>query len=753
MSELLTPGVYVEEVSFRASQIQPASTSVAAIVGPTVTGPIRGTLQPLTSYIEYESMFGDARDLSFAGTTVPNYTAYAARAFFDNGGQQLYVARIANDVPRAGPASARPAKASLAVPSSGTALLNLVARFPGSGGNVDVVFTPRPSKRLLQLRPPAASDAVVLRLNNVPATALVGSALPASAFPLRSVIATATLATAPTPTPTPTPTATPTPTPTATPTPTPSATPTPTPTPSATPTPTPTASSGQYTLTAGQRLLYVDSSGTSFTVLPTAFATAVQASAVPAGGAQAVTLQAPTDAGAAPLYAIPVGNTIRTIFNLPARTAKLYGTVSGGNVTLPRILNPDLAADASAPLAVLAMGSGGDGNIYHESYDIAVQVNGLTTYSFPNVDLEQDADTSLADALTATPTSGTPRATQPIQATYNGTVAVTALWAALLASFDQALLFPTDPAVTPSFVLHLTGGTDGAAPQSVDYAGQVDELNGSYGLAALESVDEVSIVLCPMAASDPTVHRAVVSAIQAHCTKMLYRVGVIDPPRGAAVADVQQFAGQFSDTRLAIYYPWVEAASLEPGNDPLLLPPSGFVAGLYAYTDITRGVHKAPANEVVQEALDLELSINSAQQGLLNPLGINCIRSFPGRGIRVWGARTLSPDPQWQYVNVRRYFLYLEHSISSSTNWVVFEPNGPALWASITTSIYDFLYNEWINGKLAGSRPTDAFFVRCDRTTMTQADLDNGRLVCLIGVAPLEPAEFVIFRIGQMTAG
>ena len=176
------------------------------------------------------------------------------------------------------------------------------------------------------------------------------------------------------------------------------------------------------------------------------------------------------------------------------------------------------------------------------------------------------------------------------------------------------------------------------------------------------------------------------------------------------------------------------------------------MAGLYAYTDITRGVHKAPANEVVQEALDLELHINTAQQGVLNPLGINCIRSFPGRGIRVWGARTLSDDPDWIYVNVRRYFLYLEHSIANSTNWVVFEPNGEALWASVSGSIDAFLYNEWFNGRLAGKRPEDAYFVRCDRTTMTQADLDNGRLVCLVGAAPLKPAEFVIFRIGQMTA-
>jgi phage tail sheath protein FI len=233
---------------------------------------------------------------------------------------------------------------------------------------------------------------------------------------------------------------------------------------------------------------------------------------------------------------------------------------------------------------------------------------------------------------------------------------------------------------------------------------------------------------------------------------MLYRVGVIEPEQGAAVADVQDFAGHFSDTRLALYYPWISAASLEAGGGEVLLPPSGFMAGLYAYTDITRGVHKAPANEVVQEALDLELHINTAQQGVLNPLGINCIRSFPGRGIRVWGARTLSDDPDWIYVNVRRYFLYLEHSIADSTNWVVFEPNGEALWASVSGSIDAFLYNEWFNGRLAGKRPEDAYFVRCDRTTMTQADLDNGRLVCLVGAAPLKPAEFVIFRIGQMTA-
>ncbi|RMH34166.1 MAG: phage tail sheath family protein, partial [Nitrospirae bacterium] len=182
------------------------------------------------------------------------------------------------------------------------------------------------------------------------------------------------------------------------------------------------------------------------------------------------------------------------------------------------------------------------------------------------------------------------------------------------------------------------------------------------------------------------------------------------------------------------------------------LPPSGFVCGIYARNDVQRGVHKAPANEIVRGALRFETDINFAQQEVLNPLGINCLRSFPGRGLRVWGARTISSDPEWKYVNVRRYFNYLEHSVDRGTQWAVFEPNGERLWANIRETVSSFLYNEWISGALLGKNTDEAFFVRCDRSTMTQNDLDNGRLICLIGVAVLKPAEFVIFRIGQKTA-
>jgi phage tail sheath protein FI len=714
MPEYLAPGVFVEEVSFRPSQIQPASTSVAAIVGPTRFGPIRGRPQLLTSFNDYTAIFGDASDLNFGGTTITNYTAYSARAFFDNGGQQLYLSRIVSDVASLGSTTAQ--TAALAVPATGTALVTFGARFPGATGNLNMVFKPRRSQRLLQLVSPAPTDTVLLRLTNLPESALINPAgsLAAASFPLQSLIAAATFQP-----------------------------------------PSGQATTGQYNFVSGEPVIFVDQSGTTHTALPAAFATGVSAVAVPTGAVMTPALRVPSGIGQTPMYSIPVGPAMRLLFTgLPASTTTLYGTVSGGTVSLPKSINPDLTADQSVPLAMLAMGSRtGDGNIYHDSYDISVRNGNQEIYSFPDVDLEQDATRNLAQLMPQTPSTGSAVAMQPIYATYNGTVSVTALWAAMLAQFNQAALHPSDPAVARSYVLTLTGGTDGnASPALVDYAGAVDEVHGSYGLAALEGVDQVSIVLCPAAAADPSVHQAVISQIQAHCTKMLYRVGVIESAPGAAIADVEQFAGQFSDTRLAFYYPWISAASLASTGGQVLLPPSGFMAGLYAYTDITRGVHKAPANEVVQEALGLEVYVNTAQQDILNPLGINCIRALPPRGILAWGARTLSPDPQWQYVNVRRYFLYLEHSIAESTNWVVFEPNGQALWSAVATSVSDFLYNEWFSGRLFGATPAEAYFVRCDRTTMTEADLESGRLVCLIGVAPLEPAEFVIFRIGQWTA-
>jgi hypothetical protein len=232
---------------------------------------------------------------------------------------------------------------------------------------------------------------------------------------------------------------------------------------------------------------------------------------------------------------------------------------------------------------------------------------------------------------------------------------------------------------------------------------------------------------------------------------MRYRIAVLDSGDGQSVAMVRRMRAAIDSTHAAFYYPWVTVLDPVTQRD-IQLPPSGFVCGIYARNDIERAVYKAPANEVVTLAIGFENILNKAQQDVLNPEGVNCFRYFPGRGYRLWGARTATSDPEWKYVSLRRYFAYLEHSVDRGTQWAVFEPNGDRLWANVRRTIEDFLFNEWQSGALLGDKPEKAFFVRCDRTTMTQADLDNGRLVCLVGVAALRPAEYVIFRIGQWTA-
>ncbi len=274
--------------------------------------------------------------------------------------------------------------------------------------------------------------------------------------------------------------------------------------------------------------------------------------------------------------------------------------------------------------------------------------------------------------------------------------------------------------------------------------------------AALATVKNISIVAAPGSTELGSLADSVQSILIAHAEAPgSYRFAVLDVPLGKSPTDAANYRARFDSKCAAFYYPWVAVAN--PLAKPnalknLNLPPSGFLCGIYARTDIERGVFKAPANEVVRSALGFERVINQAEQEILSPAGVNCLRFFVGRGNRVWGARTAASDPQWKYVNVQRYFIYLEQSFDLGIQWVVFEPNDETLWAKVRGSLNDFLFNEWRNGALLGSKSEAAFFVRCDRTTMTQDDLDNGRLVCLIGVAAIKPAEFVIFRIGQWTA-
>jgi phage tail sheath protein FI len=282
------------------------------------------------------------------------------------------------------------------------------------------------------------------------------------------------------------------------------------------------------------------------------------------------------------------------------------------------------------------------------------------------------------------------------------------------------------------------------------------------GFGGLEAVDEISMVAVPdlmaayqRGAIDLESVKAVQLGLIAHCELMGDRLAIIDPPPGLNARQVRvwrQDTAGYDSKYAALYYPWIKVFDPASGQTRMI-PPSGHVSGIWARNDFERGVHKAPANEVVRGAVDLEMQITRGEQDLLNPLGINCIRAFPGRGIRVWGARTLSSDPAWRYLNVRRYFNYLEESILTGTQWVVFEPNDQALWARIRRNISAFLVTEWRNGALFGGTPEDAYYVKCDAETNPPESVDLGRVICEIGVSPVKPAEFVIFRLAQFSSG
>ena len=327
---------------------------------------------------------------------------------------------------------------------------------------------------------------------------------------------------------------------------------------------------------------------------------------------------------------------------------------------------------------------------------------------------------------------------------------------AIIANLTAPVVTPS-PAAGRSITILLDQGSDGLIPSATDYEGTVNATTDrATGLKAFEGIEDISIVAAPGStagegATAEGVARSVIGLLISHAERMQYRIAVIDSRKGQSIADVRALRALYDSSHAAFYYPWVRII------DPVTqqenhYPPSGFVAGIYARNDVERAVYKAPANEVVNLALGFETLLNKAQQEVLNPEGINCFRYFEGRGMRLWGARTMSSDPEWKYVNLRRYFAFLERSIDKGTQWAVFEPNGERLWANVRRTIQDFLLDQWQTGALLGDKPEKAYFVKCDRSTMSQNDLDNGRLVCQVGVAALRPAEFVIFQIGQWTA-
>jgi len=298
----------------------------------------------------------------------------------------------------------------------------------------------------------------------------------------------------------------------------------------------------------------------------------------------------------------------------------------------------------------------------------------------------------------------------------------------------------------PAFVA-LAEGSDGEELKAEDFAGGSAGPGMRTGLESLNEFDDISIVCIP---DEPKFPGGIADALVTQCENRKDRIAILQAEQSST--DIPKLRPSKATKYAAFYYPWIKILDPLTGM-PMLVPPGGHVAGVYARVDQDKGVHKAPANEVVNGALGLEFNITKGEQDVLNPRGVNCIRAFPGRGILIWGARTASSDPAWKYVNVRRLFIFVEKSIELGTQWVVFEPNDEKLWARVKQTINQFLSDVWRSGALMGTTEEEAFFVKCDRTTMTQSDIDNGRLVVLVGIAPVKPAEFVIFRIAQVAKG
>jgi uncharacterized protein len=624
MPEYLSPGVYVEEVSFRSKSIQGVPTSTTGFAGMTRYGPIQyndagvrpgpssTTPRLVTSFTEFERAYGGLEPLLIDGAERPCYLAHAARAFFLNGGQRLYVSRVFGPRGPADPPSDFGVASKRVTVGTGAATWR--ARWPGEYGNAYV---------------------------------------------------------------------------------------------------------------------------------------RVQATR---GGNVAFTYPADD----------PLGRNTWGVQARSARDGAVVEILTGADATNPPKGDDDFVANSLAIVTVAPSGqqtfTRGGGQVNPGQNDVIQIVECAVTVRVDDATQRHDVYERL---------STHPRllrfVAKILQKDDPGDED-TVVWLDL-EEWDDSGDGPLDLLQAlrgdPGY---LTGGHDGTMIASADLAGGEASLDDASvhatGLEALGEIDDIAIVAAPDAATYPDSDDslAAAQALVAHAEKYRYRIAVVDGPQESSISEIRAYRGQFDTTHGALYHPWIEI--FDPLQRPaqgappprILLPPSGFVAGIYARSDIQRGVFKAPANEVVTGLTRFELNINKGRQDVLNPEGINALRFFAGRGNRVWGARTMSSDPEWMYVNVRRLFIFLEHSIEKSTQWAVFEPNNERLWANVRFTIEDFLLLQWKNGALMGTKPEEAYFVRCDRTTMTQNDLDMGRLICLIGVAPVKPAEFVIFRIGQWTA-
>lgn len=664
MPEYLAPGVYVEETSFRSKSIEGVSTTTTGFVGPARYGPIDLPPDIVTSLVEFERVYGDRQQLVFGGATNHNYLWQGVRAFFEEGGKRLYIARVFRALERVGflelPYERPP---EIIADDASIAALN----------SDDDYYDGHARSLVAKEGSIAVADSVLIRAR-----------FPGAAGNVRIRIMAK----------------------------------------------------------LGQNVLAVEGEGVD----------------------QKLTVGSLRDYDtvwlddlSSPISSPPSGGSLYVAHYDDAEQTWIFGQT---NVTAASDfrLNSTTAANVIGALdkvrvvTLTVTITTADGSSTSVWDNVALDPNHKSSFGSPD---------SLKDLFAQNPSSMSQARSLPVVILTGDNIDTGRdLLQALAGSTYNALLTSlandnsTDVERTVDKLL--AGGNDGRRPTANQYLGNVDpDTNNKFGLLSFEDLEDISIVAAPGATAgyndNKTDANATVNALISHAMRMRYRIAVLDAGENLSISEVRDQRAKIDSSYAALYYPWVRI--LDPvTNTEINVPPSGHVAGIYARNDVNRAVYKAPANEVVNLAIGFEKLINRAQQEVLNPEGINCFRFFEGRGFRLWGARTISSDPEWKYVNLRRYFAYLEHSIDKGTQWAVFEPNGEMLWGNVRRTIEDFLLNEWQMGALLGEKPEKAYFVKCDRSTMTQNDLDNGRLVCLIGVAPLKPAEFVIFRIGQWTA-
>ena len=653
MPELLTPGVFIQEINFGPQPIEGVSTSTAGFVGETERGPV-GQPTLITSFSDYQRQFG--------GFLVGKPLPLAVRGFFDNGGKRVFVVRAA----------------ATSTADTPKAIQAFVA--PGSGYQVQLLAAPQPGSVPANSIIRVASVVGVvqgLNLNLIPING--GTAIPATVVTINATAGTleivATLASLAAV--------------------------------------KPNTFAVQYTTTEtpGTPVITFRARDAGFfannrlqvLLTPVYVANTTIASATGDPLTFVVTQIAP----------FAVGQTVEVEDSTGARVYTNITAINQANGTITLVSGTGVAAGST------------------------IRVTGWRLDTFFDGTLVETIN-NISSANDAPDGSGLPQAVNSQSQWVQVGDTVSVVIAAVPVSGTAAVAFPLFVGGQP---VALSNGADGTISDS-DFIG-IDQAGNRTGLKALEATDAINIIAAP-GQTDVNV----VGELIGQAERRLDRFAVFESSNQQDITQVLAIRGHFNSRFAAMYHPWVQV--LDPAtNTTIAQPPAGHVIGCYARTDNDRGVFKAPANVVVQGISGFSRVVVDGEQDLLNPAGVNVLRTFDGLGNVIWGARTISAEGLWKYVSVRRLFIFLEQSIVKGTRFAVFEPNDEILWANIRDAVTNFLTTEWRAGALFGATAAQAFFVKVDETTTTQDDRDNGRVNIIVGIAPVKPAEFIVFQIGQ----